>query len=81
MTVTVRLFATFREFLPQQALGTAWEIDVAADETVQGLLATLRLPNELPRLVLVNGKHAADYELLCEGDHVAICPPLIGGVY
>jgi sulfur carrier protein ThiS len=62
-------------------MDTAWEVDVAANETVRDLLATLRLPNDVPRLVLVNGKHAADHELLCEGDHVTICPPLIGGSY
>ena len=80
MTVTVRLFATFREFLPQEAINAGWEIDMAADETVRGLLATLQLPNDLPRLVLVNGRYAADHEPLCDGDHVAICPPLIGGL-
>jgi molybdopterin converting factor small subunit len=79
MTVTVRLFATFRAFLPQEAMCTACAVDMAADDTVRDLVAALRLPADLPRIILVNGKHAAEGDLLCEGDQVAIFPPLIGG--
>lgn len=80
MTVTVRLFATFREFLPQEATNAAWAVDIAADGTVGGLLATLQLPDDVPRLILINGTYAADHEPLVEGDQVAICPPLFGGL-
>jgi molybdopterin converting factor small subunit len=79
MTVTVRLFATFREFLPREATSAAWVVAIAANETVQSLLATLQLPEDLPRIVLVNGKYAMDHDPLYEGDHIAVFPPLIGG--
>jgi molybdopterin converting factor small subunit len=79
MTITVQLFATFREFLPPEAANGPWVVELAAEQTVRDLLALLRLPDDLPRLVLVNGKYAESHAPLHEGDGVAIFPPLIGG--
>jgi molybdopterin converting factor small subunit len=77
--VTVRLFATFRDFLPQHAVQSALHVDVNAPETVQALLTALHVPEDLPKIVLVNGKYASDDSLLTEGDVVSVFPPLIGG--
>ena len=38
----------------------------------------LGLPDE-PRVVFVNGTHAAEETVLCEGDRLAIFPPVAGG--
>lgn len=78
MTVTFQLFATYRELLPQKSANAAWAVDIVTAETVRGLRA-IRRPNDAPRLVLVNGKYAADHEPLAEGDQGAVCPPLMGG--
>jgi molybdopterin converting factor small subunit len=77
--VTVRLFATFRDFLPQHAVRSALRVDMEAPETVQALLTGLCIPDDLPRIVLVNGKYASDDSLLTDGDVVSVFPPLIGG--
>jgi hypothetical protein len=54
--VTVRLFATFRDFLPEPAARLALGMDVDEPETVQGLLKTLRVPDDLAKIILVNGQ-------------------------
>jgi molybdopterin converting factor small subunit len=77
--VTVRLFATFRDLLPRQGARSSLGIDVDEHETVQGLLKTLSLPDELPRIILVNGLFTSEDSHLHEGDVVSIFPPLIGG--
>ncbi len=79
MTVTIRLFATFRDFLPQQAVRSALRLDLDDHTTVQALLRALCVPHDLPRIVLVNGLYASEDSLLTDGDVVSVFPPLIGG--
>ena len=79
MNVTVRLFATFRDFLPQPAAQSALGMNVGEHETVQGLLKTLGVPDDLAKIVLVNGHYASEDTPLTDGDIVSIFPPLIGG--
>jgi molybdopterin converting factor small subunit len=79
MKVTVRLFATFRELYPTQAGGGPLAIEASEHESVHGLLTALHLPEEMPRIILVNGQLVAEGRILQEGDVVSIFPPLIGG--
>jgi sulfur carrier protein ThiS len=55
------------------------QMDVHEDETVQALMQTLGVPDDLPKIVLVNGQHAGEGRLLTDGDIVSVFPPLIGG--
>jgi molybdopterin synthase sulfur carrier subunit len=80
MKVTVRLFATFRDFLPQHAVRSALQLEVEEHRSVKAVLKALRVPDDLPRIVLINGLHAAEDSLLTEGDIVSVFPPLIGGL-
>jgi sulfur carrier protein ThiS len=52
-----------------------------ADErdTVRVLLTALGVPDEVPKIVLVNGQHAMENYVLRNGDIVSVFPPLIGG--
>ena len=47
--------------------------------TVADLIARLRVPVELSRIVLVNGHDVEDDSALRDGDVVDIFPPLAGG--
>jgi molybdopterin converting factor small subunit len=55
------------------------QMDVHEHATVQALMQVLGVPNDLPRIVLVNGQHAGEDRLLTDGDVVSVFPPLIGG--
>jgi molybdopterin synthase sulfur carrier subunit len=79
VTVTVRLFATFRAFLPQHTVRSALRLEIDEHTTIQALLHALCVPNDLPRIVLVNGRYASEDSLLTDGDVVSVFPPLIGG--
>jgi molybdopterin converting factor small subunit len=79
VTVTVRLFATFRDCLPQHAMRSGLQMDVAERDTVQALMQALAVPDDLPRIVLINGQHATETSVLTDGDIVSVFPPLIGG--
>ena len=79
MIVTVKLFATLRDFLPQWALRSGLQMDVPEDETVQELLKALQVPDEVSRIVLINGRYVSEGSRLADGDIVSVFPPLIGG--
>lgn len=79
MTVTLKLFATFRDFLPRHAIRSGLQMDVHEHDTVQVLMQALGVPDDLPRIVLVNGQHATENSFLTDGDIVSVFPPLIGG--
>jgi molybdopterin converting factor small subunit len=77
--VTVKLFATFRDFLPEPAAQCTLGLDVDSHATVRNVLTRLGVPDDLPRIVLINGHYAAEDCHLDRGDVVSIFPPLIGG--
>ena len=79
MTITIRLFATFRDLLPAHALRSGLQMEVHEHGTVQALIKALGIPDDLPKIVLVNGQHASENRVLMHGDIVSVFPPLIGG--
>jgi molybdopterin converting factor small subunit len=79
VNITVKLFATFRDFLPEPAAHCTLGMDVEAHATVRNILTKLGVPDDLARIVLINGHYAAEDCRLCRGDVVSIFPPLIGG--
>jgi sulfur-carrier protein len=54
-------------------------MDVHEHDTVQALMQALGVPDDLPKIILVNGQHASERSLLSDGDIVSVFPPLIGG--
>ena len=79
MTIHLALFAYLSQYQPDRQGGCqARSIDVADGATVGALIARLGLP-EGPRVVFVNGRHAADDQPLSDGDRLAIFPPVAGG--
>ncbi len=84
MNITLKLFASLTDYLPQEAKYTnVVTLDVASDTTVGQLVAQQRLPDKLVHLVLVNGHYVSPEErphkTLQEGDVLAIWPPIAGG--
>ena len=83
MKITLKLFASLAEYLPQGAFRNAIDIEVPEDISPNAVIDRYRVPREMAHLVLVNGVFAyqedRDSALLKEGDHLAIWPPVAGG--
>jgi sulfur-carrier protein len=79
MNIEVRLFANFREFLPQGTSSFGVTKSVESPITIRELAQEMGLPANSPKIVIVNGLHADLDYLLQEGDVVSIFPPLAGG--
>jgi molybdopterin synthase sulfur carrier subunit len=74
MKITVKLFAILRDFGPE-----IQEISVPDSSTVASIVASLRLPEDIPLLTIVNGVHTSLPASLHDGDVLALFPPVGGG--
>jgi molybdopterin synthase sulfur carrier subunit len=84
MQITLKLFATLTDYLPDAARrDNLVALSLADGTTVSQAYAPYGLPDKLVHLVLVNGRYI-DPELrathvLVDGDVLAIWPPIAGG--
>ena len=78
MRVEVRLFAILARYLPNDHAGATF-LDVADGNTVADVARSLGIPDDLSRIVLVNGRDAGEDWRLADGDVITLFPPLAGG--
>ena len=77
--VAIRLFANLADYGPGGAGPGPARVVLPVGATVGDLLRRLRIPEEVPRLLLVNGRDADATTELGPGDVVDVLPPLVGG--
>jgi molybdopterin converting factor small subunit len=79
--VTVKLFATFRRYLPASARDGRCEIDLPAGALVAEALAASGLPASASQgaVILVNGRTAPPDQELQPHDVVTAFPAMAGG--
>lgn len=83
MQIRLALFATLTGYLPESADASTDSkhertIDLPDGTSIGQVIASLGLPDE-PRVVFVDGRHAADDHVLASGERLAIFPPVAGG--
>ncbi|PIE66168.1 MAG: molybdopterin synthase sulfur carrier subunit [Desulfobacterales bacterium] len=77
MKIDVQLLLTF-----EQAIGQGrnpYTLELAPGSTVADLVSSLPIPQNAPKVVLVNGRLPRDEQVLKEGDRLTVFPPLEGG--
>lgn len=75
--VEVRLYSTLRRYAPGgQEPGF---LELPAGSTVAAAIKALGIPEETPKVVLVNGRHASPSDSLREADSLVFFPPVEGG--
>lgn len=83
MKLTVKLYASLGQYLPDHADRNEVVVDVAEATTILEVLDGYHVPREACHLVLVNGVFQAPHErgepTLKDGDHLAVWPPVAGG--
>ena len=77
--MAVHLTATLRAYLPPGTRGDSVVLDVPDGTTVHQVVHSFRIPPELDRLTVVNGRDADPEQRLIEGDVLSVFPPLAGG--
>jgi molybdopterin converting factor small subunit len=79
MKVKLKLFATFREYLPEGNDGHSSMLELIEGTKVQSILEQMKLPKDTPKIILINGIQKTADETLKEGDTLSVFPPIAGG--
>jgi molybdopterin synthase sulfur carrier subunit len=79
MEIEVKLFATLRDYLPNGSDQFSCKLEVNSTDTVGDVLKKLKIPEEIPKIILVNGVHSNLDRVLKLGDILSVFPPVAGG--
>jgi hypothetical protein len=80
MRITIRLLASYRQFLPQDHKASAGFTRTVAPATpVCQILAELPIPADDFYTFFVNGRHATHDQILQPGDILSVFPAAGGG--
>jgi len=79
MEIEVKLFATLRDFLPEGSTRFSCKMEIDGKTRVQDILSKLKIPEEMPKIILVNGIHGKKEQILKDGDVLSVFPPVAGG--
>jgi len=79
MKIEVKLFAHFRDFLPEGSDRFSCTMTLNSSKTIGDVLQRLKLPENSPKIILLNGIHAKETDPLKDGDVLSVFPPVAGG--
>ena len=79
MEIEVKLFATLRDYLPKGSGRFSCWMEIDGHTRVQDILTKLNIPEEIPKIILINGVHGKKDQILKEGDVLSVFPPVAGG--
>lgn len=84
MKAALKLYASLSDYLPDEARkSNRIDLELEPGTTVMDLIERYRLPKQLCKLVLIDGSfvppEARTTRALCEGEVLAIWPPIAGG--
>jgi len=79
MKIEVRLFSFLCKLVGKDENRYFFSMEIGEGATCADLLAVLHIPQNLPKVILINGMVKDEKVLLHEGDEVSILPPVEGG--
>ena len=79
MGIEVKLFATLRDYLPKGSSRFSCKMEVDDHTRIKDILSKLKIPEEIPKIILINGIHGKKDQILRDGDVISIFPPVAGG--
>ena len=81
ISVTIKIHHGFKQFLPAgMRTGDPFDISVEDNTAVGDLFRDkIKLPLDMPKLILINGLHSKEQQTLNDGDKVSLFMPMAGG--
>ncbi len=77
--VELRLFGELRGYMKDLEIGEARIIELSEGATIGELMKNLKIPDEIVKIIFVNGRSRGLDYTLHEEDRVALFPPVAGG--
>ena len=83
MQITLKLYASLSEYLPEDSKKHKIVLDIPDNETVYDVIERYHVPRERAHLVLLNGVYLTSEQreqaIFKEDDTLAVWPPVAGG--
>ena len=79
MEIEVKLFATLRDYLPKGSDRFSCKMEIDGMTRIRDIVSRLKVPDDIPKIILLNGVHGKEDQVLKEGDVLSIFPPVAGG--
>ncbi len=79
MEIEVKLFATLRDYLPEGSSRFSCKMKIDGHTRIEDVMSILKIPEEMPKIILVNGIHGKKDQILKDGDVLSVFPPVAGG--
>ena len=79
LKVRVKLFGIFCDFFPPGTKGPGFWLEVEEGAGLKEVISKLKMPEDLPKSIIRNGRVAKGDQPLQEGDVIAIFSPITGG--
>ncbi len=79
MKVEVKLFGIFCDFFPPGTKGPGFWLDVEEEAGLKEVMSKLKIPEDPPKSIILNGRVAKENQSIQEGDVIAIFTPITGG--
>jgi len=81
ISISVKIHHGFKPFLPAGLkTGKPFEVSIENHTAVGDLLRDkVKLPSDIPKMILINGLHSKEQQTLKEGDNISLFMPMAGG--
>ena len=77
MNITLKLYTVLREYLPGDLKDNI--LSMPDKSKVVAVINMLKIPDELPKIILINGAQKKPESELSDGDELSMFPPISGG--
>lgn len=79
MKIEVKLFASLSKYKNNPLILEDGHMDLEDNATIRDVIETLNIPENLIKLIFLNGVHAGKEGELKDGDRLGLFPPIGGG--
>ena len=77
MNITLKLYTVLREYFPEGLKDNC--LSLPDNSKVIDVINMLNIPEELPKIILINGAQKKPESIISDGDELSIFPPISGG--
>ena len=77
MNITLKLYTVLRDYLPDDLRNNT--LSIQDNSKVADVLDLLKIPDDLPKIILINGAQKKPESELSDRDELSMFPPISGG--